>query len=219
MNNQKTFFSGISKRIWTLFLSGLFTILPFILTIALVNFMFRLVIGWLSPIKRLMDSTFLATIPYAEVFLVITAIFFIGFLYNIVILRPIIHLIEDTFLNLPLVKPIYGGIKQLVQAFSLQDKLTFRQVVIIQFPSAGLYSIGFLTSEVPAELSPIKEQQFYNVYIPTTPNPTTGFLIILPKEAIEPINLTRQEAMSLIISGGIIQPQRFSNNEKYTEQS
>lgn len=201
----------IGKRIWTLFLSGLLTILPFILTIALVSFMFRLILGWLSPIKQLMGSTtFLATIPYAEVFIVITAIFFIGFLYNVVILRPIIHLIEDTFLNMPLVKPIYGGIKQLVQAFSLQDKLSFRQVVLIQFPSAGIYSIGFLTSEFPIELSPIKSQQFYNVYIPTTPNPTTGFLIILPKEAIEPINLTRQEAMSLIISGGIIQPQRFS---------
>lgn len=207
--DKKKIIGNVVRQIWTLFLTGLLTILPFALTISLLTIMFRFVIHWLEPIRKIMSPALLTLVPYAEVVLAIIIVFFIGFLYNMVILRPIIHLIEDAFLNMPLIKPLYIGIKQLVQAFSLQDKVTFRQVVIVEFPRQGIYSIGFLTSELPASLTPHPEGEYFIVYVPTTPNPTSGFCIIVPKKDVHPIDLSRQEAMALIISGGIIRPDRF----------
>lgn len=125
------------------------------------------------------------------------------------LLNPLIHALERLVFKTPLVSPIYSGIKQLVHAFSTQDHISFKRVVYIEFPRQGVYSIGFLTSEVPVALSPSATVRFFNVFIPTTPNPTSGFLVMFPENTLITSDLTRQEAMSLIISGGIIQPDRF----------
>lgn len=109
--------------------------------------------------------------------------------------------------------PIYSGIKQLVQAFTVPEQLTFKKVVLIEFPRKDLYSIGFLTREIPADMAPNTVHKYFTIYIPTTPNPTTGFLIVAPENDFIIINISRQEAMSLIISGGIIQPERFVKSE------
>jgi uncharacterized membrane protein len=206
----KTRLRRLGMILWTLFLSGLFTILPFTLTVAVFNMSFRIVISWLEPLRKLINPAILQKVPYAEVILAIIIIFGIGALYNFLILRPIVHAIESLFFKIPLIRPIYSSIKQLVHAFGSQDKLTFKQVIITEFPRKGMYSLGFLTSELSRDIAPNKHERFFNVFIPTTPNPTSGFCVILPEEEIAIIDLTRQEAMSMIISGGIIQPDRFS---------
>jgi uncharacterized membrane protein len=199
----------IAYYAWSLFLNGLFMILPLTLTIALFHLSFKLIIGWLQPIKGYIPPIISDIVPYAEIIIAIFIIFLIGTILKIFILRTVLHSIENTISRLPLIRPIYTGIKQLIQAFSLQDKITFKKVVYVEFPRVGIHSIGFLTSELPVEIAPHKDQKYYNVFIPTTPNPTSGFFIIAPESAIEVIDLTRQEAMAMIISGGIIQPERF----------
>lgn len=203
----------IFLAIWTFFLSGLFTILPFTLTVAVFNMSFRLIITWLEPLRQFINPTILQKVPHAEVALAIIIIFAIGTLYNVFILRPIINLAEALFFKLPLIRPIYSGIKQLVHAFGSQDKMTFKKVIIAEFPRKGMYSLGFLTSELSPDIAPHKNERFFNVFIPTTPNPTSGFCVILPEKEIAIIDLTRQEAMSMIISGGIIQPERFAQHD------
>ena len=116
---------------------------------------------------------------------------------------------EEILFKVPLVRPIYSGIKQLIHAFSIQDKITFKKVVLVEFPRTGIYSLGFLTSELPVSIAPTTETKFYNVFIPTTPNPTSGYFIILSEKDFKEVDLTRQEAMAMIISGGIIQPERL----------
>ena len=76
----------------------------------------------------------------------------------------------------------------------------------VEFPRLGVYSVGFLTSEVQKEIAPDQNQTYYNVYIPTTPNPTTGFFVVMTKDQFKHANITRQDAIALIISGGILQP-------------
>lgn len=205
---QKNYFSNLIHQIWLIFLNGLLTLLPITLTIALFTFSYRLIKSWLAPIKQF-EPAYLQNIPNAEIILVIAIIFCTGLFIKLFLLEPIIHFIESVFFKIPLMRPIYGGIKQLVQAFTVQDKVTFKKVVFVQFPRHGIYSIGFLTSEVPADISPENRIKYFNVFIPTTPNPTSGFLIQAPEQEIIILNLTRQEAMSIIISGGIIQPDRF----------
>lgn len=97
-----------------------------------------------------------------------------------------------------------------VQAFSIQDKITFKQVVLVEFPRPGIHSVGFLTSELAPELTLNNPQKCYGVFIPTTPNPTSGFFVVVPESDMHIVDLTRQEAMAMIISGGIIQPERLN---------
>jgi len=208
--------SRISDYIWSLFLSGLFTILPIAITIALFNTTFKLLIGWLQPLHRLTQLTFLKNIPYAEVILAISTIFLIGAFVKIVILNPLIHAIENLIFRIPLIRPVYSGIKQLVAAFSFQNKVTFQQVVIVEFPRKDMYSIGFLTGELSESISPKTGERFFNIFIPTTPNPTTGFLVLLSEKDVQFIdNISRQEAMTMVISGGIVQPERFARAKQY----
>ncbi|HSC24676.1 MAG TPA: DUF502 domain-containing protein [Candidatus Babeliales bacterium] len=205
MSYKKNIFFSFIDSVCSLFLTGLFSILPITLTIAVFTLTIRVLQSWLEPLKRF-GVPFLGTIPYSELILAIAIIFIAGTLYNMFILRPIIHAIEQLFSRIPLIRPVYSGIKKLVDAFSLQNKVSFTKVVRIEFPKNGMYSIGFLANQVDEKIAPDSNKKYYSIFIPTTPNPTSGFLIILPESEITVIDITRQEAMAMIISGGIIQP-------------
>jgi uncharacterized membrane protein len=190
------------------FLSGLFTLLPIILTIALFSFTLKLLKSWFEPITRF-EPDYFKIIPHSEIILVILFIFIFGFILRVLLLHPLILAIEAIFGKIPLVRQVYFGIKQLVHALSSQDKNSFQRVVLIEFPRQGMYSLGFLTSDNPSYLLPSSNQKFLNIFIPTTPNPTTGFYIIIEESECIITDLSRQEAMAIIISGGIIQPDRL----------
>jgi len=206
MNHKKNIFSRIAHEVQSLFLSGLFALLPMTLTVAVFTLTFRLVRGWLEPLRQF-ELPFIGQTPYSEFILALIIIFAAGTLYNMFILRAIIDTLDNLLHKIPLIRPVYSGIKKLVDAFSFQDKGSFTNVVIVEFPRPGVYSVGFLASEFDSSLSPDATIKYFSVFIPTTPNPTTGFLIILPEEQIKKINISRQEAMTMIISGGIIQPE------------
>lgn len=200
-------FTKVINYIKSIFLNGLFTILPVILTASLFIFSFRLFKGWLNPINSFLPEFLQNT--HAEIVIAVSFVLLIGIVLKFFFLRTIIHRIESLFFRMPLVRPVYSGIKQLVGAFSTSDKPTFKYVVLVEFPRKDIFSVAFLTSEVPKSLSPNKEDKFFSLFIPTTPNPTTGYFIISKESNFKIIDLTTQEAMALIISGGIIQPKRF----------
>lgn len=195
-------------QIRSIFLNGLFTILPFTLTIALFTFIYRIINNWLQPIINL-EPVYLQTIPGSHIIIVLLVIFMVGLFIKLFFLESLIHLLEAIFAKIPLLKQVYGGTKQLVQAFNIQDEIAFKKIVMVPFPTNASYSIGFLTSELPPQVINFSNERFFNIFIPTTPNPTSGFLIQVAEKDIIVVNLTRQEAMSLIISGGLIQPERF----------
>ena len=205
---MKTILSRVANHLKSIFLSGLLILLPITCTIALFVFSFRILRSWLTPIYN-MEPLYLQSIPGSEIILVIGMIMLIGAIIKIFLLESLIHYIENIFFKIPLMRPVYSGIKQLVQAFTVQDKLTFKKVVFVEFPRLGTYSIGFLTSEMPLKVRPRSDKRYFNVFIPTTPNPTSGFLVQVPENEIIPADMSRQEAMSLIISGGIVLPDRF----------
>jgi uncharacterized membrane protein len=209
----KGFFVFILETIKAIFLTGFLTLLPITLTVALFAFSWRVIQGWLEPLNRIRPAIF-EQIPHAELILVLLFIFITGTILKLFVMRSAINILESILEKIPLVRSVYGGIKRIVNAFGTQDKESFRQVVLVEYPRNGVYCIGFLTSEFPQELSPDTKQEFSHVYIPTTPNPTTGYLAIIPAEQITKISLSRQEAMALIISGGIIKPTRFKRKRK-----
>jgi len=206
---MKNILLKITDLLKSLFLNGLLIILPVTVTFLLFKASFKLVKGWLEPLASYLPESLIA-IPHSEFLVVLGVILIIGTVVKFLVLRPFIHMVEEHFvMRIPIVRPIYSGIKQLVSAFTSKDQSSLNTVVILEFPSAGIHSIGFLTGEFPKNVSPQDGKQYFNIYVPTTPNPTTGFFVLLPGDKFTVIDLTRQEAMSLIISGGIIKPERY----------
>lgn len=204
------------KNLRHVFLQGFLFLLPIAITFSLFSFSINLMRSWLVPLRRL-HLPFLEMIPYYELLVVVIFIVAVGAFLQAFVLKPFIKFIEGIFSQVPLLSTVYFGAKQLIEAFSGQNKSSFKDVVYVEFPRAGIYSLGFLTSEVPVEIAPNDKATYYNIYIPTTPNPTTGFFIVLPKDQFHHANLTRQEAITLIISGGILQPERY-RKEADTEE-
>ncbi len=199
------------KNIRHVFIQGLLFLLPIAITISLFSFSMNLIRSWLVPLRSL-HLPFLEMIPYYEIIVVCLFIVAVGAFLQAFVLKPFIKFMEDIFSQIPLLNTIYFGAKQLIEAFSGNNKTSFKDVVYVQFPRPGIYSLGFLTSQVPHEISPDTTKIYYNVYIPTTPNPTTGFFIVIPQDEFHHANLTRQEAITLIISGGILQPDKYKKD-------
>lgn len=205
------------KGLRHVFLQGLLFLLPIAITFSLFSFSINLMRSWLVPLRRL-HLPFLEMVPYYELLVVVLFIIAVGAFLQAFVLKPFIKFIEGIFSQVPLLSTVYFGAKQLIEAFSGQNKTSFKDVVYVEFPRPGIYSIGFLTSEVPVEIAPNDKATYYNIYIPTTPNPTTGFFIVLPKDQFHHANLTRQEAITLIISGGILQPERYRKEVAVEDQ-
>ncbi len=212
LSKLKKVIAHITELLWSLFINGLLTLLPLTLTIAIFSLTFRLLKTWLEPVSAIRPE-FLAWIPHVEIILTFVIIFVFGAILRFFILKQLVNVVESILFRIPLIRPVYTGIKQLVSAFNPNNQLSFKKIVLIEFPRKGLYSIGFLTSELAPELAPQKDIKYYNVFIPTTPNPTSGYFVILPESDVSITSLNRQEAMAMIISGGIIQPD-YGNKEK-----
>jgi uncharacterized membrane protein len=208
MNKQKTVFQTMSDFVVSVFLNGLFALLPLTITLGLITFILQLITKWLTPFKAFIQNYLGITFPYIEVLLLVALIFFVGTVLKIFLLRTIALSLENLIARIPIIRPVYNGIKQLVHALNFKDETSFKKVVLIEFPRKGSYSLGFITSELSPTIMPIKKDRHYNVFIPTTPNPTSGFFVIIAESELEIIDITRQEAMTMIISGGIIQPKR-----------
>lgn len=205
-------FKKISSYFKSLFISGLLTLLPLALTIVLFRFLFHTVKSWLSPIYQLLPDG-LRAIPLSEFIVVIIAILAIGAILKGFLLKQCVESVEKIFKQVPLVRQVYFGLKQLMNAFGPKDASHFQKVILIEFPHPGTYSLAFLTNQIPSPLphqtTDVQSVDYLNVFLPHTPNPTSGFFLLVPSHKCIPTDLSRQEAMAMIISGGIIQPDRW----------
>ena len=186
------------------FINGFLTLLPLALTIWLFRALFKLVKSWLEPLHYFIPKK-LCCIPHSELIIVILFIMLMGMILKSFVLKRIINILEHKIVfQIPLVKQVYSGIKQLVHALTKHDQKSFQAVVLVEFPRKDIYSIGFLTNKLDYNFKTNK--QLCSIFIPTTPNPTTGYFIMVPEEEFKVLNMTRQEAMAMIISGGIVTP-------------
>jgi uncharacterized membrane protein len=120
--------------------------------------------------------------------------------------RKAIEWVDSGLLSIPLLNKIYSATKQVNDAFSTTNKTAFRTAVIIEFPSPGRYAIGFITSEIGPDDQNVCEGRLLTVFVPTTPNPTSGFLILSPEENVKRLQIPVAEAIKFIISLGSISP-------------
>lgn len=202
---MKHTFRSILSRTKSLFLHGFFTLLPIIITFKVVRFFLRLLKSMLAPVYAI-EPAWLKQIPQSEIIFTIIIIFILGLIFDFLLHDPL-HNLEQKFLNrIPLLRKIYFGSKQLVKALNPKDTVTFKTVVMIEFPRPGAYTIGFLVNEVDPQFCPGLTGTYNNIFVPTVPNPATGHYLVVPADQCRVLNISREDALQLVISGGIIQP-------------
>lgn len=192
------------------FLTGLLVLIP----ISLCIYILRIVIGAADRLLRFLPppynpGTYLPFhIPGLGIILTVAVIFLVGLVTANFVGKKMVHGIEYLFARIPLVRTIYTGAKEIVQTIVLDRPSQFRQVVLIEFPRKGIYSIAFVTGSPSGELASKIDGDFLNVFIPTTPNPTSGFFILVSREETIPLNITIEDAFKLIMSAGMSMPAR-----------
>lgn len=192
------------KKLRQLFLRGLFALIPIVATVYLVNFLFSFFDSFLgSYIEKFLGRQ----LPGVGIIATLVLIFLFGFLVSNVFGEKLLKLTERTLQNIPILPKIYFGIKQIVDAFSLQGKQVFNKVVLVEYPRKSVYVIGFVTGECKGEVQERTAARLINVFIPTTPNPTSGMLVLIPDNEIIYLNMSVEEGLKLIVSAGVFVPE------------
>lgn len=186
--------------------AGLLAIVPFVITLWILRAIFLFLDKLTAPLLR----NFNIQIPGLGLILTLAIIFFLGLFVTNVIGRKLLHWSEKLVASIPLVSTIYNTIKQITTALSGATTRSFQQVIFIQYPRQGLWTMSFVTNESRNQ----EGREFYHVFVPTTPNPTSGIFTIVPKSDVVVAGLTVEEGLKAIISGGILDPGRKSLSNK-----
>lgn len=212
------------KKIKRYFYTGLIALLPIILTIYIFNWIVGIMMKLLgnSFITILINKILLNLVQenefvfyfnvlvyFTSLVTMILGVCLVGFTLRIVLFANLIKIIEKFFIKIPLVKQVYTTISQIIELTMSNKEKSYQKVVMVEYPRKGIYSIGFLTSEnnhlIKNELK--SEEEFYNVFIPTSPNPTSGMFIIVKRSDVRILESVKiDDAIRLIISGGVILP-------------
>ncbi len=149
-------------------------------------------------------------LPGIGLIIVIVALTTVGWLTAGILGRLFLRISESLLHRMPFVRSVYGAVKQVFETLFAPRVSVFRQVVLVEFPRNGLWRIGFVTGTTPGQTQDVVAGGLVNVFIPGSPNATSGFLVLVPPKDVVEIDLTTEEALKLIVSGGIAVPPRRS---------
>ncbi len=202
------------------FLTGLFVVLPAVVSVALLVWIFGTVSNvtdtmlfflkyQLKPEQIYVNGTGGPMFWYWSLLALLLAVVLISVVGKVArnyFGRKIIVWLDTAMMNIPLFNKIYGAIKQVNDAFTTGGANSFKTVVLVEFPREGMYSVGFLTSEQRQEVQVKTKEQVVSVFIPTTPNPTSGFLVLVPEDKVTKLEMSVPDAIKYIVSLGSISP-------------
>ena len=193
--------SSIFTKLRNYFLAGVFTLIPIFITAYFVIFTME-ILAKLVP-KSLNPNTYLPyNIPGLEILISVVLITFIGLISVSYLGKKFLIVGEALLEKIPVLRTIYTGVNQLTKSFGgNDDSSNTKKVVLVQFPRTGVWSVGFATNENKM----VELEGMINVFIPTTPNPTSGFLIIVPKKDLIYVNMSFESATKFIMSAGTIE--------------
>jgi uncharacterized membrane protein len=201
---------ALFNKIKSLFLHGLFTIFPIAATIAVVHFCYGIMARWIAPLRQLVPH-YLQHIPGVEFVMVISAIFIAGAVLRIFIFDPIVKSLERFINKIPLIRLIYSSSKILVDFFNVPNPTTAeKKVVLIEFPRKGYYSIAFYLDSADRSFGPLLPkipEGYVKVFMPNSPNPTSGYFFLIPRSEITETPISFEEAIKTIVSCGIHTPE------------
>ena len=173
---------------------------------ALISFMDRSML--LLPRAYRPEELLGFQIPGMGAFFAIVIVLFTGALVANILGRSLVHAWERLLNRIPLVSSIYSAVKQVVETFVSQDSRSFRQVVLVEYPRRNAWSIAFVSGEPIGEVQDRTDEHLVTVFVPTAPNPTSGFVIMVPRSELIELNMTVEEGFRLVVSLGVVLPPR-----------
>ena len=195
---------SILSRIRNNFIAGVVVLIPIAITVYLTIFLVS-ISSRILP-KEINPNHYLPyNIPGVEIFISLILITFIGWLSLSFIGKKLLELFNNVLKKIPILRTIYSAIVQMTQTFTKRDNGK-NNVVLVEYPRKGTWAVGFATKENFGEIRNKSKKNLINVFVPTTPNPTSGFLLMFPKEEVIYLDLTFEEASKFIVSAGTSDP-------------
>jgi len=215
-DKSKTRWQGLRGSIRNRLVSGMLVLVPVGVTLLVMRWVLQWMAGFLQPLVERLAFHLATTLNLAHIppqslkipLMIVSvagfllAVYLTGTLAQAVIGRRLIRAGETVLMRVPLASTIYSAAKQVMEAIATPTRSALRTVVLVEFPRRGAWSVGFMTGR----LAEGEEDSMLKVFVPTTPNPTTGFFVIVPQEDVVVTDLTVEEAFKMIISGGIVSP-------------
>jgi uncharacterized membrane protein len=217
---------NFSNHLKSVFIGGLIALVPFLITLWILNILFQIAVSIsgqaasiLVGFKFIQDFTHLNAhaaqtyvAPILALLMTIVFVYIVGVLTTLVIGRKLLDMADHFVEHLPLLKGIYGTTKQVISVFRQGGGgAGFQRVVLVEFPSHGLWTIAFVTNEITDTSS---GQRYVSVFIPMTPNPTCGFFQFIPIEQVRNTDWTVEQAIKMVLSGGLLAPSELHFGDK-----
>ncbi len=201
---------GVFTRLRNYFLTGIIVTAPIALTIYLtwqfVDWVDRQAIP-LLPAKYNPETYLPFSLPGLGLVIMVVILTFVGFLTANIFGRTLLKAGERLVNRMPVVRTIYGALKQILETVLSQSSESFRQAVLVEYPRRGIWTVAFVTGETEGEVAQRLDEEMINIYVPTTPNPTSGFLLMVPRRDLIFLDMPVEDAAKYIISIGVITPE------------
>lgn len=207
--------TGFWQRIRAYFLAGVLITSPIVITLALALWLINFVDSHIVPLipEQWNPDTYLRelfgfkiSIPGIGVVVLFVVITLIGWITASYLGRIFVRIGENIVARMPVVSGIYGAVKQIMETIFRNQSQAFRRAVLVEYPRRGLWTVAFVTGKAEGEVRSLIDEDLINIYVPTTPNPTSGFLLFVPKSDVVYLDMTVEEAFKLVISGGLVTP-------------
>ncbi|MCW9045736.1 MAG: DUF502 domain-containing protein, partial [Alphaproteobacteria bacterium] len=203
---KKVSFSG---RLRAYFLTGILVSAPVFLTFYLAWVFIGFVDEKVTPLipEKYNPETYLPFgLPGLGLFVMFIGLTLIGAFTAGFVGKFFIKTGERILSRLPVIRSVYGATKQILETVLAQQSEAFREAVLVEYPRRGIWAVAFITGATEGEVQNLTEEETVNIFLPTTPNPTSGFLLFIPKKELIPLNMSVEEAIKMVISGGIVTP-------------
>lgn len=213
---KKTF----AQKMKGVFIAGILTCLPLVVTVYIILFLYRLLTRDVIPIIHKIANKFGYSFePYileaAALAFVFIIIFTIGLIAKVYLGKKILLLVDKLVSHIPVARTIYSGTKQVIDSFSATTGSNFSKVVLVEFPRRDMWMIGFVVKDaVPFMAESCGFKEAYNVFVPTAPNPTSGFISIVDKKDIREVDLSVEDGIKFVFSVGLVNVSPFSLSVK-----
>lgn len=214
------------------FYTGLIALLPIVLTIYIFNWFLSMLVIFLNQsfVTAIIREILIKFIPQQEtafymqilIYIIsfcamIVGISLVGFTLKMVFFEKVMKKIQNIFVRIPLIKQVYTTISQIMEITMSEKEKAYEKTVMVEYPRRGIYSIGFLTSKNNHILKKYVGEDLCNIFIPTSPNPTSGMFIAVPKKDVIILDIKTDDAIKMIISGGVIIPESKEKDDKISE--
>ena len=196
------------QRLRRYFVAGLLVWLPLVATYLLLSFAIRLIDRTLLLLPRHFQPEALIgfEIPGLGVILSVSLIILTGVVVANFFGRRLVSAWEAILARIPLVRTVYGAVKQITASLFADASQSFREVVLVEYPRRGLWMLAFVTGDTPKKFMQVTGVELINIYVPTTPNPTSGFYLMVPPDEVKRLNIPVEVGLKMILSAGVVNP-------------